>query len=74
MSADRPASLEEFLTAREAGDDPALGRLGERYIRRLIFERRIPVYRPGGRKVRLRRSDVLALFEAGRDEPDGGGQ
>ena len=62
---------ERWLTAEEAAD-----RLGvsERFVRRLIAERRIPFYRlPGSgaraRSVRIAESDLAAYVSAGRVEP-----
>jgi excisionase family DNA binding protein len=52
------------VSVKEAGD---LTRLGERFIRRLIQERRIPFHRVG-RKVRLRPEDLRAFIDAGRQE------
>lgn len=52
----------DLLTVHQAADyAPALG---ERYLRRLIAERRIPVVRIG-RRVFLRRSDLDALAAEG---------
>ena len=48
----------------------AATRLGvtERYIRRLVYERRVPFYKVG-RLVRFRESDLDEWLEAGRVEP-----
>ena len=56
--------MNELLTVKEAAD-----RLGtaERFIRRLIFERRIP-YTKLGRHVRIAASDLDAFIAAGRIE------
>jgi excisionase family DNA binding protein len=52
------------LTVKEAAD-----RLGtaERFLRRLVFERRIP-YVPVGRHVRIPARDLDAFIRAGRVE------
>ena len=61
-----PAS--ELLTVNQAGEyAPALG---VRYVRRLIIERRIPVYRIGGR-VFVAKPDLDALAASGRQEAEG---
>jgi excisionase family DNA binding protein len=59
--------MNELLTVKEAAD-----RLGtaERFIRRLIFERRIP-YTKLGRHVRIATSDLDAFVHAGRVEAGG---
>lgn len=44
---------------------------GDRYVRRLIAERRIPFYRVGGRHVRIQRRDLDAFLEQGRVEAVG---
>jgi excisionase family DNA binding protein len=56
--------MNELLTVKEAAD-----RLGtaERFIRRLVFERRIP-YTKLGRHVRISASDLDAFIRAGRVE------
>jgi excisionase family DNA binding protein len=56
--------MNELLTVKEAAD-----RLGtaERFIRRLIFERRIP-YTKLGRHVRIAARDLDAFILAGRVE------
>ena len=56
--------MTELLTVKEAAD-----RLGtaERFIRRLIFERRIP-YTKLGRHVRISARDLDAFVRAGRIE------
>ncbi len=53
---------DELLTPVQAGD---YLRTGERFIRRLIAERRIP-YVKLGRHVRLQRSALDAFIAAGR--------
>lgn len=58
--------MSDYLTIRDAGEQyPALG---ERYVRRLVAERRIAFHRVG-RKVLIRRTDIESLIEAGRVEP-----
>jgi excisionase family DNA binding protein len=52
----------ELLTPSQAGD---YLQTGERFIRRLIAERRIP-YVKLGRHVRLQRSDLDAFIASGR--------
>jgi excisionase family DNA binding protein len=56
--------MERLLTTQEAAD-----RLGTstRFVRRLIFERRIPFIKLG-RHVRIAASDVDAFIAAGRVE------
>jgi excisionase family DNA binding protein len=56
--------MDKLLTAQEAAD-----RLGTslRFVRRLIFERRIPFIKVG-RHVRIAASDVDAFIAAGRVE------
>jgi excisionase family DNA binding protein len=56
--------MDRLLTVQEAAD-----RLGTstRFVRRLIFERRIPFIKIG-RHVRIAASDVDALIAAGRVE------
>ena len=56
--------MERLLTAQEAAD-----RLGTslRFVRRLIFERRIPFIKLG-RHVRIAASDIDAFIAAGRVE------
>ncbi len=58
--------LDRLLTVEEAAD-----RLGTstRFVRRLIFERRI-AYTKLGRHVRITSSDLDALIAAGRIEAD----
>jgi excisionase family DNA binding protein len=56
--------MEELLTVEDAAD-----RLGTsvRFVRRLVFERRI-AYTKLGRHVRIAASDLAAFVEAGRVE------
>ena len=56
--------MEELLTVEEAAD-----RLGTsvRFVRRLVFERRI-AYTKLGRHVRIAARDLAAFVEAGRIE------
>ncbi len=56
------ASQDELLTIGQAGE--YLG-TGERFIRRLVAQRRIP-YVKLGKYVRLQRSSLDAFIEAGR--------
>ncbi|MGR7026197.1 excisionase family DNA-binding protein [Geodermatophilus sp. URMC 62] len=56
------ACADELLTPSQAGD---YLRTGERFIRRLIAERRIP-YVKLGRHVQLQRSDLDAFIASGR--------
>ena len=58
--------MDRLLTVEEAAE-----RLGTsvRFVRRLIFERRIP-YTKLGRHVRIAASDLDALITAGRVEAD----
>jgi excisionase family DNA binding protein len=60
----REVTMNELLTVKEAAN-----RLGtaERFIRRLIFERRIP-YTKLGRHVRIAARDLDAFVRAGRVE------
>lgn len=53
-----------FMTVPESGEYSGLG---ERFMRRLIAERRIPFHKVG-RHVRLARTDLDALMAAGRKE------
>jgi excisionase family DNA binding protein len=57
--------MDKLLTVEEAA-----ARLGtsERFVRRLIFERRI-AYTKLGRHVRIAASDLDAFISAGRIEP-----
>lgn len=56
-----------LLTVAQAAE--RLG-VGERFVRRLIAEKRITVYRIGGRHVRLAEADVASFIRAGRSEPE----
>lgn len=56
------AGPDELLTASQAGD---YLHTGERFVRRLIAERRIP-YVKLGRHVRLERSALDAFIQSGR--------
>ena len=53
-----------LLTVQQAGDYIATG---ERFVRRLIAERRIPVHHLG-RHVRIAERDLDHFIEAGRQE------
>ncbi len=55
-------NADQLLTPRQAGD---YLQTGERFIRRLIAERRIP-YVKLGRHIRLQRSDLDAFIASGR--------
>jgi excisionase family DNA binding protein len=57
-----PAGADELLTPSQAGD---YLRTGERFVRRLIAERRIS-YVKLGKYVRLQRSALDAFIESGR--------
>jgi excisionase family DNA binding protein len=65
-----PCDADELLTASQAGD---YLHTGERFIRRLIAERRIP-YLELGRHVRLQRSALDAVIASSRvpQRPDTG--
>jgi excisionase family DNA binding protein len=54
-----------LLTVRQAGEESGLG---ERYVRRLVSEGRIPVYR-WPNKVRVSEADLEAFVEQARQEP-----
>lgn len=56
---------DEVLTVEEAA---AVMKMSERYVRRLVAERRIPFHKLG-RSVRLLASDVRAHVHGGRVEP-----
>jgi excisionase family DNA binding protein len=60
------ASTDELLTASQAGD---YLQTGERFVRRLIAERRI-TYVKLGKYVRLQRSVLDAFIESGQVSPD----
>ena len=60
--ASAPASTDELLTAGQAGD---YLQTGERFVRRLIAERRI-TYIKLGKYVRLQRSALNEFIESGR--------
>lgn len=63
------AGVDELLTPSQAGD---YLQTGERFVRRLIAERRIP-YVKLGKYVRLQRSALDAFIESGRvPETDAG--
>ena len=57
--------MEEVLTIEQAA---ARINMSERYIRRLVAERRIPFHKLG-RSVRIKAVDLAAHVEAGRVEP-----
>ncbi|HEX3538857.1 MAG TPA: helix-turn-helix domain-containing protein [Acidimicrobiales bacterium] len=54
-----------WLTVKEAGE---VSGMGERFIRRMVNERRIRFYRVG-RFIRIEERDLLALMEANMVEP-----
>ena len=56
--------MEEILTIEQAA---ARINMSERYVRRLVAERRIPFHKVG-RHVRLKLRDVDAFIDAGRVE------
>jgi excisionase family DNA binding protein len=43
--------------------------VGESYVRRLVFERRVPFTKLGHRTLRIAEDDVEAFVHAGRIEP-----
>jgi len=55
-----------MLTVKQAGE---LSGLGERFVRRLVDERRMPFHRVAGTRIRIAESDLEALIESGRCEP-----
>jgi hypothetical protein len=55
-----------YLTVKQAGE--AFPALGERFLRRLIYENRVTYYKVGAR-VLLDPRDVERVIEAGRQEP-----
>ncbi|GAA5176924.1 hypothetical protein GCM10023322_00290 [Rugosimonospora acidiphila] len=57
--------MDEVLTIEQAA---ARIKMSERYVRRLVAERRIPFHKLG-RSVRLKASDLAAHIDAGRVEP-----
>jgi len=63
------SGADELLTAGQAGE---YLHTGERFVRRLIAERRIP-YVKLGKYVRLQRSALDAFIESGRVAPADGG-
>jgi excisionase family DNA binding protein len=56
-------SNDEFLTVNEAA---AFLKTTPKYIRKLAFERRLPVYRPLGGKLFFKKTEIEALFENSR--------
>ncbi len=64
----QPSTVAQLLDVSAAA-----GYLGtsERFIRRLVAERRVPFHRVG-RHIRFRLSDLEAFVARGRVEPDGG--
>lgn len=61
-----PEERDHYLKTVEAAE-----RLGvtERFMRRLVAERRIPFHRLGGYHIRFKESDLDAFAAAGRVEP-----
>ena len=57
--------MDDVLTIGEAAD---YIKMSERYVRRLVAERRIPFHKLG-RSVRIKRVDLIAHVDAGRVEP-----
>jgi excisionase family DNA binding protein len=55
-----------FLTAAEAGDYTSLG---ERYMRRLVNERRIRFYKLSPRKLRFAKKDLDEFIAKGERPP-----
>lgn len=55
-----------LLTKVEAAD---YLNVSERFVKRLVFEKRIPVHKLG-RHVRIRQADLDAYLEANRVEPE----
>lgn len=62
-------NADDLLTPAQAGD---YLRTGERFVRRLIAERRIP-YVKIGKYVRLQRSALDAFIDSGRVSTGSGG-
>ena len=56
---------DEWMTIKQAGE--AYPALGERYVRRLTEERRLPIHKLPGR-VLIRRSDIEAYLAGVRHE------
>jgi excisionase family DNA binding protein len=54
---------DEFLTVNEAAQ---FLKTTPKYIRKLAFERRLPVYRPLGGRLFFKRSELEKLFENSR--------
>ncbi len=57
--------MDDVLTIDQAA---AYLKMSERYVRRLVAERRIPFHKLG-RCVRIKTADLAAHIEAGRVEP-----
>jgi excisionase family DNA binding protein len=57
--------VDEVLTIEQAAE---FLKMSERYVRRLVAERRIPFYKLG-RSVRIKTADLVAHMDAGRVEP-----
>ncbi|GIG89202.1 helix-turn-helix domain-containing protein [Plantactinospora endophytica] len=57
--------MDDVLTIEQAA---ARIQMSERYVRRLVAERRIPFHKLG-RSVRIRAVDLAAHLDAGRVEP-----
>lgn len=57
--------MDEVLTMEQAA---TFMQMSERYVRRLVAERRIPFHRLG-RSVRIKKVDLVAHLDAARVEP-----
>jgi excisionase family DNA binding protein len=57
--------VDEVLTIEQAAE---FLKMSERYVRRLVAERRIPFHKLG-RSVRIKTADLMAHMDAGRVEP-----
>mgnify|MGYP000917681519 FL=1 len=57
---------EQFLTVPEAAE---FLKTTVKYVRKLAFERRLPVYRPLGGRLFFKKSELEALFENSRQPP-----
>ena len=55
-----------FLTVPEAAERLSVK---ESFIRRLVFEKKVPYTKFGGRTLRIAEDDLDAFIEAGRVEP-----
>lgn len=57
---------QDYLTVPEAAE---FLKTTEKYIRKLAYERRLPVYRPLGGRLFFKKSELEALFENSRQPP-----